>query len=121
MAKHAKKAENSIDIRMYYRARAKRQAVGLTQDELATLVGVSNVTISLYERGYQGSTYDVDIMKTIDNVWNTLVEKYGYWYDAYLNMVTGANEVKVWADFEGHVPENIIRKAKEAATAFASI
>ena len=46
-----------------------RKSAGLTQEELADLVGASNVSISLYERGIQSP--DIEMLKKIATALNT--------------------------------------------------
>lgn len=49
-----------------------RRSQGLTQEELGKLVGASNVSISLYERGEQSP--DIEMLKKLATALNTSVD-----------------------------------------------
>ena len=107
--------------RLNYRIRAFRQALGITQEELGALVGVSNFLISLHERGM----YDVDgrqneLMQALYEVQQRKAAVYGYWYNNYVELQTALNEVQVWIELEGRAPTEVIRHAKDLAVAFSN-
>lgn len=103
-----------------YKTRAYRLALGLTQEEVADMVGISGVSVCLYERGVTDSDYADKIMAVLDDVCDRMTEKYGYWYKSYIALSTSLNEIKVWTEFNGHVPEDIIRQAKDHAVTFSN-
>ena len=107
-------------IGLNYRMRAFRLALGLSQEEVGELVGVSNVTISLYERGLIDSEYSQPISDALYAVKEKLVARYGYWYDDYIELETAMTEIRVWIELEGHAPTDVIRRAKDMAVAFSN-
>lgn len=107
---------------MNYRMRALRKALGVTQEEVGAIIGVSNVIVSLYERGLiDGSGYDNVIYQALYSIRERMVKKYGYWYNSYIDLKASVIEVEIWTDFEGHVPDSVIRTAKDCAVAFSEI
>ena len=104
-----------------YKMRAFRMALGLSQEEVGEMVGASNAMISLYERGLYDSCYATKIQEALHAVKKSKIEKYGYWYERYIECLTALNEVEVWSELEGHIPESVIRKAKDAAVIFSNV
>jgi DNA-binding XRE family transcriptional regulator len=98
-----------------YKARAYRLALGLTQEEVANRVGISGKSVCVYERGIADSMYATQIMAVLNEEYARMAEKHGPWYKSYIPLSTALNEIKVWIDFEGYVPESIVRAAKMAA------
>lgn len=121
MAKIVKKI-GSDDPKFHYKMRALRLALCLTQEELGELCGVSHTYIGLYERGViDCEDLENNVNTSLSCVRDKLIEKYGYWYDAYVELKTNINLLDIWIENEGHAPIEIIRKAKEAASAFVHI
>ena len=108
------------DIRLNYKMRALRLALGLTQEEVGELIGCSNVVISLYERGVTDSSFAHNIASTLYGVKQRMVDKNGYWYDCYIELQTALHEMQVWQDMQGYVPEHILKNAKTLAAAFSN-
>lgn len=104
-----------------YKARAYRLALGLTQEEVANRVGISGVSVCVYERGIVDSMYATQIMAVLDDECAQMTEKLGPWYKSYITLSTALNEIRVWTDFEGYVPESIVRAAKRAAKNYSII
>ena len=109
------------DNRLNYRMRALRLALGLSQEEVGAIIGVSNVTVSLYERGLIDSSYCNDIAGALYDVIQVKVGRYGYWYDSYIELQTALNEIQVWIELEGHAPVDVIQRAKDKAAAFEKV
>jgi transcriptional regulator with XRE-family HTH domain len=121
MAKYVKESF-SEEHKFHYKMRALRLALGVTQEEIAELVGVSTVLISMFERGIVGGeTLKNNVNTSLSTIRDRLIEKYGYWFDAYVELKTNINLMDIWIEFEGHAPMNVIRKAKESAAAFVHI
>ena len=108
-------------IGLNYKMRAFRIALGLTQEEVADMVGTSNVTVSLYERGLIDSGWAQKISDALYAVKEKQANKYGYWYDAFIELQTALNEITVWTDLNGRVPVEVIKRAKELSAAFTNI
>lgn len=112
----------SGDHKFHYKMRALRLALGLTQEELSEMAGVSTACISMYERGLiGGETLENDVNTCLLIIRDKLIEKYGYWYDTYIELKTNLNLLDIWIEFEGRAPIEIIQKAKESAAAFVHI
>lgn len=111
---------NSELNRLNYKMKAMRLALGLTQDELGGLVGISGVVISLHERGLIDSSYATAIESKLQDVWEKKVAKYGYWYNYYLSLQSATNEIQIWLDAEGYVPDGVMNNAKACAVAFSN-
>ena len=112
----------SDDHKFHYKMRALRLALGVSQEELGELCGVSHTLIGLYERGIiNGEDLKNNVNTSLLIVRDKLIEKYGYWYDAYVELKTNLNLLDIWIEFEGHAPIEIIQKAKESAAAFVHI
>lgn len=110
------------DPKFYYKMRALRKACGITQEELADLLGMSTAFVSMYERGLVDTTgYDNDINAILHGIRERLVEKYGYWYDGYLELKTSMNLMEIWYQFEGHCPMEVIQRVKDCSAAFCNI
>lgn len=121
MAKIVKKLDSS-DPKFHYKMRALRLALGLTQEELSEMVGVSTACISMYERGLiVGEALKNNVNTCLLIIRDKLIEKYGYWYDVYLELKTNTNLLDIWLESEGHAPLEIIRKTKESAGAFMNV
>lgn len=121
MAKIVEKFGSS-DHKIHYKMRALRLALGLTQEELGELCGVSHTLIDLYERGViNDEDYKINVNTSLSIIRDKLIEKYGYWYDTYIELKTNLNLLDIWIEFEGHAPIEIIQKAKESASAFVHI
>jgi transcriptional regulator with XRE-family HTH domain len=121
MAKIVKKI-GSDDPKSHYKMHALRLALGLTQEELGELCGVSHTYIGLYERGtVDGEYLENNVNTSLSGIRDKLIEKYGYWYDAYIELKTNLNLLDIWMEFEGRAPIEIIQKAKESAAAFVHI
>lgn len=112
---------NTNTNELNFRIRAIRQALGLTQDEVGGLVGISGVIISLYERGLIDSKYGPSIESKLNDVWTMYTKKYGAWYNSYLSLQAATNEIQIWMEINGYVPENIVKKAKACALAFTNM
>lgn len=112
----------SDDPKFHYKMRALRLALGVSQEELGELTGVSSTYISMYERGtVDGEYLEINVNTSLSRVRDKLIEKYGYWYDSYLELKTNLNLLDIWMEFEGRAPIEIIQKAKESAAAFVHI
>lgn len=113
----------SSDPKFHYKMCALRLALGVTQEELGELCGVSHTLIGLYEqRGViDGECLEINVNTSLSCVRDKMIEKYGYWYDAYIELKTNLNLLDIWIKNEGHAPIEIIRKAKESAAAFVHI
>lgn len=110
------------DPKFHYKMRALRLALGVSQEELGELAGVSHTLIGLYERGeIDGQYLEFDVNTSLSRVRDKLIEKYGYWYDTYVELKTNLNLLDIWIKFEGRAPIEIIQKAKESAAAFVHI
>lgn len=108
--------------KFHYKMRALRLALGVTQEELGELCGVSHTLIGLYERGViDGEDLKNNVNTSLLSVRDKMIEKYGYWYDAYIELKTNINLLDIWIENEGHAPIEIIQKAKESASAFVHI
>lgn len=112
----------SDDPKFHYKMRALRLALGVSQEELGELCDVSHTMIGLYERGViDGEYLEINVNTSLSRVRDKMIEKYGYWYDAYLELKTNLNLLDIWMEFEGRAPIEIIQKAKESAAAFVHI
>ncbi len=107
--------------RLNYKMRALRLAVGLTQEELAALIGVSNCTVSLYERGLIDTEYTQAISDALHGIKEKLAARYGYWYGPYIELQAALNEITVWTELEGYVPAEVIKTAKDRTVAFQNV
>lgn len=121
MAKIVEKI-GSDDPKFHYKMRALRLALGVSQEELGELTGVSSTYIGLYERGVLvGGYLENNVNTSLSGIRDKLIEKYGYWYDAYIELKTNINLLDIWMEFEGRAPIEIVQKAKESAAAFVHI
>lgn len=121
MAKIVRKI-GSDDPKFHYKMRALRLALGLTQEELGELCGVSHTYIGLYERGVVDcEDLENNVNTSLLRIRDKQIEKYGYWYDAYVELKTNLNLLDIWIENEGRAPIEIIQKSKESAAAFVHI
>ena len=121
MAKLAPKI-GSDDPKFNYKMRALRMALGVSQEELGDLIDVSTSLISMYERGtVNNEELEINVNTLLSRIRDKLIERYGYWYDAYVELKTNINLLDIWMEFEGRAPIEIIQKAKESAAAFVHI
>lgn len=121
MAKIVEKSGSS-NHKFHYKMRALRLALGVSQEELGELCGVSHTLIDLYERGViNDEDNKINVNTSLSIIRDRLIEKYGYWYDAYVELKTNINLIDIWIEFEGHAPIEIVQKAKESASAFVYI
>ncbi len=110
------------DPKYHYKMRALRRALDVSQEELGELIGVSSTLISMYERGIvEGKSINDEVNLSLSMVRERLVDKYGYWYDAYIELKCATNLLDTWVKLEGHAPLDVIRRAKECACAFMNI
>ena len=80
------------DPKFHYKMRALRLALSVSQEELGELTGVSSTCISMYERGIVDGEYlEINVNTSLSNVRDKMVEKHGYWYDAYVELKTNLN------------------------------
>lgn len=115
-------SNTSFKPKFNYKMRALRIALGISQGEMAELVDVSTSLISMYERGtIDGGSLENNINASLSAIRDRMIEKYGYWYDSYVELKTSTNLIDVWIEFEGYVPIEIIKKAKESSAAFMNI
>lgn len=105
-----------------YKNRALRMALGLNQEEVAVLIGVSIGTVSMYERDLiDGDIYDVPIMNALNEIKDRMTKKMGYWYNAYIDNKAALHEIEVYLELEGSVPKEVISHAKTCAVAFSGV
>lgn len=103
-----------------YKMRALRKALGITQEEVGAVLGVSNVIVSLYERGLiDGSAYDASISQALNDIRAELVKRHGDWYNDYIDMRAATEEIAIRMRFDGNVPDRVIRMAKDCAVKFS--
>lgn len=110
------------ELKKHYKMRALRLALGVSQAEIGELIGVSTTHIDMYERGLtDDNMVEYEVYTALSGIRDGYIEKYGYWYDIYLELKTDINLLDIWVEFEGHAPTEIIKKAKESASAFVHI
>jgi len=110
------------ELKKHYKMRALRLALGVSQAEIGELVGVSATHIDMYERGLKHfDMVESEVYTALSDIRDKYIEKYGYWYDIYIELKTDINVLDIWVEFEGHAPTEIIKKAKESASAFVHI
>lgn len=104
-----------------YKNRALRMALGLTQEEVAAMIGVCTATVCMYERDLlDGDTYDNQIAQALGGIRKHQNEKYGYWYDAYVDNKAAMHEIEIYLEFEKTVPTEVIKYAKACAQRFSA-
>lgn len=109
------------DNGLRYRLRALRLALGLSQEEVADIIGVSIPTMSLWERGLIDSEYGQAITDALNSIKEKQSKKFGFWYDGFVEAQTAMNEVTVWIELEGHAPTEVIKRAKDMALMFSNL
>ena len=105
-----------------YRNRAMRMALGLKQEEVADLIGISIGMVSMYERDLvDGEAYDAPIANALNEVKARMVQKMGYWYNAYIDNKAALHEIEVHLELDGNVPAEVISHAKTCAIVFSGV
>lgn len=111
-----------MERKVCYKNRALRMALGLTQEEVAALIDVSIATVSLYERDMiDGSYYDNIISQELLSIKDRMVNRIGYWYDAYIDNKAALHEIEIYLDFDKTVPKEVIAYAKVCAVRFSEV
>lgn len=108
------------ETKLCYKLRALRQALELTQEEVADMIGTSNAFVSLYERDIiDGTDYENDISQTLHKVKERKEKAVGRWYGAHIDAKAALFEIDAWMKFEGHVPANVIHLARDCTRCFS--
>lgn len=110
------------ESKLCYKLRALRQALGLSQEEVADMIGMSNAFISLWERDLiDGTDYENDISQALHQVKERMVNTVGYWYSAHIDAKAALYEIDAWMELTGHVPTSVIKHAKACVVQFAEV
>lgn len=111
---------NTNETKLCYKLRALRQALGLSQEEVADMIGMSIAFISMWERDIiDGMDYENDIARALHQVMERKVKAVGYWYRVHIEAKAAMYEIDAWMEFVGHVPPLVINRARECTLRFS--